>query len=152
MRDQIYEEDFRGGKLIIRSFRNEDAAAVAAMWNESEEGWAQVSHIPHTAQSVLRDAEITDLLQYFVLTVNDRIAGICTLGRHEMKRCAYLNLINVHPDYYRDGFGRRLLVHAVNYVTETGFERLDLHTWAGNSRAVPPYKRTGFYWVPGTGT
>ncbi len=33
-------------------------------------------------------------------------------------------------------------------ATQKGFERVDLHTWAGNLRAVPLYKKMGLMWDP----
>ena len=148
----VHEEEIRGKKICIRFFEDTDAAAVAALWNDSEQGWNQEIFIPHTAESILRDAEYKDLLGYLVLTVNEEIVGYCTIGRHDEANCSYVNLINVRPDHYGSGFGRRLLVQAVNFAAEMGRERIDLATWAANLRAVPAYKKTGFYWMPGTGT
>ena len=31
-----------------------------------------------------------------------------------------------------------------------GYTRLDLNTWAGNLKAVPLYKKSGYFWVPET--
>lgn len=35
---------------------------------------------------------------------------------------------------------------AVKRTTEQGWPRLDLYTWPGNTKAVPLYKRCGFFW------
>ena len=141
-----------GDTITIRSFEQQDAAAVAQVWNESEEGWNQELFIPYTAEYVLRDALHNDLLEYLLLTVNGKVVGTCTIGRHHTEHCLHVNLINVHPAHYGRGFGRRLLVRAVDCVAELDYERVDLYTWAGNVRAVPAYKRTGFFWMPGSGT
>ena len=101
-----------GDTITIRPFEQQDAAAVAQVWNESEEGWNQELFIPYTAEYVLKDAQHNDLLEYLLLTVNGKVVGTCTIGRHHTEHCLHVNLINVHPDHYGRGFGRRLLVRA----------------------------------------
>lgn len=43
-----------------------------------------------------------------------------------------------------------LLREMIRRVTELGYRQVTLHTWAGNMKAVPLYKKTGFNWVPET--
>ena len=144
----IYEEEIDGDKIVIRSFEDTDAAAVAKLWNESEESWDNTSFA--TADSILEQARREKSL-YWLLTLNSEVIGVCTIIEHEMENYADIGVINLHPKHHCKSLGRKLLLQAVKYVIDAGFERLDLFTWAGNTKAVPPYKKTGFFWMPGTG-
>ena len=63
---------------------------------------------------------------------------------------AYVDLLNAVPDMHGHGIGKSLLLDAIGRCTERGLVRLDLHTWSANMKAVPLYKKTGFFWVPDT--
>ena len=54
------------------------------------------------------------------------------------------------PRFQKLGLARRMLVRAVEYSRDWGAQRLDLHTWTGNLKAVPLYKKCGFFWEPET--
>ncbi|MCD5408958.1 GNAT family N-acetyltransferase, partial [Candidatus Bipolaricaulota bacterium] len=56
----------------------------------------------------------------------------------------------VHPEWHGKGVGKRLLLRAVDEAVRLGVPYVSLHTWAGNERALPLYKKTGFFWIPGT--
>lgn len=52
----------------------------------------------------------------------------------------------MRPDYHGYKVGRNLILNAVRKTVEAGWPRLDLFTWAGNTKAVPMYKKCGFFW------
>jgi len=86
-----------------------------------------------------------------LLTLNEQIIGVCTVHEHwRDKKAGYIGFLNLHPKYHGRSLGRRLLFQGVKQAIKFGFERLDIHTWPGNLKAVPLYKKTGFFWVPGT--
>ena len=43
-----------------------------------------------------------------------------------------------------------MLIEAAETAAQAGKRRIDLHTWAGNLKAMPLYKKVGYNWVPGT--
>ncbi|MBC8074514.1 MAG: GNAT family N-acetyltransferase, partial [Chloroflexales bacterium] len=80
------------------------------------------------------------------------IAGFCTFREQlDEPGVTYVGVLNVVPAYQKLGLGRRFLTYFVGRSLERGAKRLDLHTWPGNLKAVPLYKKCGFFWMPGTG-
>jgi hypothetical protein len=59
-----------------------------------------------------------------------------------------VSLLSVVPDLHGKKIGKKLLLDAVDRVARMGYYRIDLHTWPANMKAVPLYKKTGFFWVP----
>lgn len=60
----------------------------------------------------------------------------------------YVNLLGARLAHHGRGVGKMLLLEMVHRACSQGCRQLSLHTWAGNTKAVPLYKRTGFQWVP----
>ena len=128
-----------------------NAEAVAAMWSESREGWPPgfLGASEFTADSVEMKENSSGKL-YTVLAIDgERIVGYCRTtpygGEHD---AAYVALLNVVPDLHGRKLGKKLLLDAVRRTAEDGFYRVDLHTWPANLKAMPLYKKTGFFWVP----
>ena len=149
----VYEEEIGEDKIVIRTFDEKDAEGLARLFNESDENWPGgfTRGVPYTAERVSEDAKREKALAYLLLTFNGQIIGVCTVHEHwRDKKAGYIGFLNLHPKYHGKSLGRRLLFQGVKRAIEFGFERLDLHTWPGNLKAVPLYKKTGFFWVPGT--
>ena len=137
---------------VLRPFRPEDAAAVAAMWNESKEAWpGGFGGGEDTAEHVRsREAE-ADYVSLNLIELGDRIVGYCrVMASNESKDYAYLELLNVSPDCHGKSFGRILVHRAVQDAVDAKLRMFDIHTWPSNMKAMPLYKKTGFYWVPDT--
>ncbi|MFX1562984.1 MAG: GNAT family N-acetyltransferase, partial [Promethearchaeota archaeon] len=137
----------------IRDFTPDDAESLAQCINDSEGGWPGgiTSGVQHTAQHVMEDYKREDNITWLVAVSDGKVVGVSTLHPHyEDPEAAYLGFLNVSDAYRKKGFGRALLVESVRRVTEAGYRRLFLHTWAGNLNAVPVYKKTGFFWRPDT--
>ncbi|MBS3782381.1 MAG: GNAT family N-acetyltransferase, partial [Candidatus Thermoplasmatota archaeon] len=47
-------------------------------------------------------------------------------------------------------YGKNLLLKTLEKAIEENIERVDLHTWSGNLKAMPLYKKIGMFWVPET--
>ncbi|RLF06815.1 MAG: hypothetical protein DRK00_00480 [Thermoprotei archaeon] len=140
--------------LCIRDFKAEDAAGIARLFNESEEGWpgGLTGGVPYTAERVLDEFRRTNTIAHLVAELDGRIVGYLRLDRHWLGPDAtYIALLNVHPEYRGRGIGTRLLKEAIRRSIDLGVDRVDLHTWPGNARAIRLYKKLGFFWVPGTG-
>ncbi len=111
----------------------------------------QFSQVACTPQQVRRQLRETEFLKFFVAASAGRIIGTCELHAHASEKGAcYVSRLAVLPDFQGKKFGKRLLLAAVNAAIDLGHTRIDLHTWPANIKAVPLYKKTGFYWLPDT--
>ena len=138
---------------MIKEFHNENAAKLADMFNESDEGWpGGFTHgITITPEVVLDNIKKRKALSELVAWHEDKIVGIIEMIEFwQGKKIAYIEFLNVIPRYHGKGFGRELLKACVEKGAELKYVRVDLHTWPGNMKAVPLYKKTGFFWVPKT--
>jgi GNAT superfamily N-acetyltransferase len=106
---------------------------------------------PFTAKRVFDDKKKREDIRDLVAYADDKIVGACNLCQANLdKEAAYVGLLGVNPVFQGKGFGKALLIEAAESAAEAGKRRIDLHTWAGNLKALPLYKRTGYNWVPGT--
>lgn len=128
-----------------------DLEKLADMWNASDDQWPGTwsGGVPITPKMMREQLERSGALETTVWDEGDVIAGWCSVWRDtEEPDVAYVALLNVPPSHQGKSIGRRLLNHWVERSRDLGFRRLDLHTWAGNIKAVPLYKKTGFFWMP----
>ncbi|WP_314589981.1 GNAT family N-acetyltransferase [Paenibacillus terrigena] len=122
------------------------AGAVAEMWNRSNESWGG-GNDQRTEDSVRREMEISSHLHIFIAVDGEEVVGFCSFSHYRHDEGAlYVPLLNVRPDYHGYKVGRNLILNAVRKTVETGWPRLDLFTWPGNTKAVPMYKKCGFFW------
>jgi RimJ/RimL family protein N-acetyltransferase len=124
------------------------AKSVADMWNRSRDSWGGNNAIK-TEEAVLREHENSANLNVF-LAVEEKsgdVIGYCSFSRYSNDEGAlYIPLLNVRPDYHGKKVGRALVTRGVERTVELGWPRLDLFTWPGNTKAVPVYKKCGFFW------
>lgn len=138
---------------MIKEFQREDAQKLADMFNASDEGWpGGFTHgMPVTGEVILDWKKKEDAISMFVVWERDKIVGMLELMEFwRDTNVLYVGFLNVIPSHHGKGFGRDLLKTCVEKATALHCKRLDLHTWAGNMKAVPVYKKTGFFWVPKT--
>ncbi|MWV42205.1 GNAT family N-acetyltransferase [Paenibacillus sp. HJL G12] len=122
------------------------AGAVAEMWNRSNESWGGGTN-QRTEDGVRREMEISSNLHVFLAVDGKEVVGFCSFAHYRHDEGAlYVPLLNVRPDYHGYKVGRNLILNAVRKTVEAGWPRLDLFTWAGNTKAVPMYKKCGFFW------
>ncbi|MDB5074409.1 MAG: hypothetical protein JWO42_588, partial [Chloroflexi bacterium] len=138
--------------IAIREYSPSDAEAVARMWNESGVGWPDGwSRVATSDEYWLDELDQVDPLAIYLAVEDDRVVAYCELNEDsERADVAWLDLINVHPSAWSRGVGRDLVRRAVELAIARGYRRMDLSTWSGNFRAVPLYKKCGFFWRPGT--
>ncbi|WLD92572.1 GNAT family N-acetyltransferase [Alkalihalobacillus sp. AL-G] len=122
------------------------AAAVAEMWNNSRDGWGGGNSIQTEEQVLKQEANSTNLHLYLALD-GEKVVGYCSLGEYrEDEGALYIPLLNVRGDYHGKKIGKMLLLKALERSIEMKWPRLDLYTWPGNTKAVPLYKKCGFFW------
>ncbi|WP_046214115.1 GNAT family N-acetyltransferase [Paenibacillus wulumuqiensis] len=122
------------------------AASIAEMWNASHESWGGDSAI-QTEQMILNEHHNSTHLHVFLAVAGNEVVGYCSFSHYKEDAGAlYIPLLNVRPDYHGRKVGKRLVLHAVEQTIRMGWPRLDLYTWPGNVKAVPAYKKAGFFW------
>lgn len=77
----------------------------------------------------------------WILQTEEPIGFIVLLD--EVNETQLLN-IAVLPEYQRQGYGRYLLSHAIEYAKSQGFSRLMLEVRASNAAAISLYHALGF--------
>ncbi len=123
------------------------AEKVSDMWSKSAEGWNGMS-MARTADTIIREHNNAHHLNvYLAVNPAGEVIGYCSLDKYTRDEGAlYINLLNVRPDYHGKKVGKMLVLACVNRTVELGWPRLDLNTWPGNTKAVPLYKKCGFFW------
>ncbi|MCU0520414.1 MAG: GNAT family N-acetyltransferase [Anaerolineae bacterium] len=130
------------------------AADVAAMFNDFNALWPGGfgGGVPYTEQRVHDWLDATSAVADLIALDADG-APIGYLGLYPNWRdrhACYVTILGVVPRAKGQKVGKRLLLRAIDLAIQRGYTRLDLNTWAGNMDAVPLYKKTGLFWVPGT--
>ncbi len=132
--------------IELVKYEKEYAAAVAKMWIESAEGW-NGGILASSKENVISTEENSPHLDLTLAKVGNDVIGYCKLSiDHSDEGALYIDLINVTPDYYGKSIGKQLLLDGIKKTIDRGWRRLDLHTWPGNTKAVPLYKKCGFFW------
>ncbi|MBN8235833.1 GNAT family N-acetyltransferase [Halobacillus kuroshimensis] len=134
------------GDLTIVEYHDGLAGSTAEMWNESRGEWGG-DLVVTTAEDVKEKENASTNLNLFLALDGDKVVGYCGLSEYrEDQEALYIPLLNVHPDYHGRKIGRELLKKAIDQTVAYGWPRLDLFTWPGNTKAVPLYKKCGFFW------
>ena len=146
----------RKDDYIIRELRvgsRREAELLADMWNRSDAGWpgGWTGGVPKTAERVLREDMQHDCYGQWVAEHAGEIVGFASLlADPKQPQRAIIGMLNARPDHHGKGVGKRLLRRAVDRAIEGGFQMVELGTWPGNLKAVPLYKKMGFFWSPET--
>ncbi len=133
-------------EINIVEYEASYAAKVADMWNHSRDGWGGANTVDTEETIRNREASSTNIHTYLALE-GDLVVGYCGLSEYRDDEGAlYIPLLNVRDDYHGKKIGKKLLLTAIKKTIELGWPRLDLYTWPGNTKAVPLYKKCGFFW------
>ena len=137
---------------LTRDWRKGDAERLARFMNETGRAWPGGNWDPRTPEEAERGVREQASLGVFVAEVGDAFVAFCSLAARPGERHrAYVPFLTGHPDYQGKGFGKAVLLRAVERTYDLGIPRIDLHTWPGNLKAVPLYKKSGFMWSPESG-
>ncbi|HEO8421243.1 GNAT family N-acetyltransferase [Niallia sp. FSL W8-0635] len=130
--------------IKIVSYHDGLAQRVADMWTKSKDSWGGSVK---TEEQVLEQQQSSDNLDTFLAVLGEEVVGYCGFSVYkEDVGALYVPLLNVRPDFHGKKVGKKLLLHALTKAIDQKWPRLDLYTWAGNLKAVPLYKRCGFFW------
>ncbi|HNB53200.1 MAG TPA: GNAT family N-acetyltransferase, partial [Anaerolineales bacterium] len=131
------------------------AAGMAQMWNESDHQWPGTftRGVPFDEKRILEWMERVTAIIKFVIEEDQtgKIVGYGDLWDEGNRPGAcYVALLNVHPEHQSKSLARRMLHEMVNWATENGYDKVTIGTWPANLKAMPLYKKVGFFWQPGT--
>ena len=134
--------------IEIVEYEDSLAQAVADMWNKSGEGWGgSFDSGVYTAERVIAKRNSGVFYNVYIAMKNGEALGYCSFNRYNKDAdTAYVHVLNVRPDHHGKGLGRELVLMCVNETIARGMPRLDIHTWPGNTKAVPMYKKCGYFW------
>lgn len=133
-------------KIVIAEYHEGFAAGIAKMWNLSRDSWGGDTSVMTEEQVKTKEANNGNITLYLALD-GEEVVGYCGLSEYkEDTGSLYIPLLNVRPDYHGRKIGKMLVLKALQKTIELGWPRLDLYTWPGNVKAVPLYKKCGFFW------
>ncbi|OGS46299.1 MAG: hypothetical protein A3K66_06210 [Euryarchaeota archaeon RBG_16_67_27] len=127
------------------------ARLLAELWNASDAGWPSglVRLRPKTVPEALEWERRQASLGRFLALEGRRPIGYARMFEWwGSPDATYVQWLNVDPRYQGKGVGKALLRKAIERTVALGYDRVDLHTWPGNDKARPLYKRLGWMWVP----
>jgi ribosomal protein S18 acetylase RimI-like enzyme len=140
----IYETLDNGIKIV--EYEPSLSATLADMWNKSKDDWGGGNDTKTPGQVVTR-IEGGSCIHHYVAMDGDEAVGYCSLGRYFGDADSlYIELLGVRPDYQGKKVGKALVLRCVERTIALGYPRLDIHTWAGNTAAMPLYKKCGYLW------
>lgn len=142
-------------KYSLHEYDHRFDAGLAQMWNESDHQWPGTftDGVPLTEARVAEWMDRVEAIIKFIVVENStgKVVGYGDLWNTAVRPgSAYVALLNVHPDHQGNSLARRMLVHMVDWAVEHGYDRLTIGTWPANLKAMPLYKKVGFFWKPGT--
>ena len=133
--------------IKIAEYRDIYAKAVAKMWEKTNgsEGWNGASEFPVTEEAVIKDVQQDHIKIYLAFNEDEEVVGYCNLKKdYKDENAAYVKLLNVRPDFHGKKVGKELLLKSLEETLDLGYDKLNLHTWTGNTKAIPLYKKCGF--------
>ena len=139
--------------MRIVEWRPGQARLLAVLWNASDSGWISgtVRRRPMTPSEAREWEGRFDAVGRFLALEDGRPVGFARLTRwFSSPDATYVMWLNVDPAYHGRGIGKALLLETIARTRALGMPRVDLHTWPGNDKARPLYKRLGWKWVPGS--
>jgi len=132
--------------MKIIEYQPKYAALVADMWNRSNSNWGNEDDF-QTEQNVIDSEKNSGNIKLYLAMDQGEVVGYCSFSEYKQDEGAsYLPLINVRPDYHGKKVGKALILKVLEDAKKSEWPRFDLYTWSGNIKAMPLYKKCGFFW------
>jgi len=132
--------------MKIVEYNHSYASKVADMWNNSSSSWGG-RETNDTEEDIIAKESKSGNIKLYLAIDNDEVVGYCSFSEFQYDTdTSYLPLLNVRPDYHSKGVGKLLVLKVLTDAIESEYNRFDLFTWAGNTKAIPLYKKCGFIW------
>ncbi|MHA2329921.1 MAG: GNAT family N-acetyltransferase, partial [Candidatus Hodarchaeales archaeon] len=145
---------------LIRPLENtkEDYKALARCFNafKDSDSWPEGfgGSLVFTGEYIEKQFASKDLSTNFIVKAPDKSGQIVGCGfcnrMWNLPNGWYVELFAVDPKFQKQKLGKALLLNATQYATGKKARIISLHTWPGNLKAMPLYKRQGYKWRPNT--
>jgi GNAT superfamily N-acetyltransferase len=129
--------------VIIRTARPDDLQALPVIERAAAALFRATSY-PEMADANLASDEVDLAHEYVWVAVAqaDQPVGFAIV--HLLPESVHLHELDVHPDYARQGLGRRLIATVADWARARGATALTLATFADVAWNGPYYTRLGF--------
>ncbi|MFW9996347.1 MAG: GNAT family N-acetyltransferase [Candidatus Odinarchaeota archaeon] len=148
----MYKITDLSSRIIEWTKTRENALKLAECYNQwdDDDSWPGGFNqgIKFTEDRIL-ERPVTPLVAY--VGVNGKqFVGYIDVYQHGIDTDAlFVGLLGVSPEFQGKGYGRDLLKKVNEFAAKKeGINHIELGTWAGNTKSVPTYKRTGYKWTP----
>lgn len=128
------------GELIIRPAREGDIAAMLELWKGVKE--IQSSSVPDNYEQVKRFMELNPT-SFLVACLDDRLAGTIMGGYNGWRGAIYH--LTVDESCRGQGIAKQLMLNCLEALRRLGVPRVDLTTYAYNTRAQGFYNALGYF-------
>ena len=142
---------FHPTRDLIHDWQPRDSQKLADQIMAAGKGFPGGGGWQMTADQIERWMRDGDILAAHVTEDADRIVAVCNVmaAPGQTEHC-YVPYLGCDPAYHGRKHGKSVLHAIVEWACRAGYRQVDLNTWAGNMKAVPLYKKTGFMWRPDT--
>jgi ribosomal protein S18 acetylase RimI-like enzyme len=124
-------------RMLIRTFRPEDEAAVVALWRRCE--LTRPWNDPH--KDIARKlAEQPG--GFLVGEIEGRVVATVMVGYDGHR--GWINYLGIDPDAQQQGLGRALMDEAERRLRARGCPKINLQVRCTNTQAIEFYRRIGF--------
>ncbi len=132
--------------MKIVQYNDSYALKVAEMWNKSSSSWGNDESLK-TESDIISSESSSGNLKLYLAVIDDEVVGYCSFSEYKHDEGAsYLPLLNVRPDFHGKRVGKALILRVLEDAISSSWTRFDLFTWSGNIKAMPLYKKCGFFW------
>ena len=148
----IFQIDEKSKLVRTLHYTKEDYTALARCLNsyKDADSWPGgfEGNLQFTPEIVENQNKGYDFSSYFVVVSpkdDSKIVGTCFVAPSwNLQDAHYVELLGVDPQHQRQKLGKAMLLRATKYATEQNHRLIGLDTWAGNTNAMPLYKRQGY--------
>lgn len=142
-------------QYTIHDYDHRYDAGLAQMWNESDDQWPGTftDGVPLTEERVREWMDRIQAIKRFIVIEDQtgKVVGYGDLWDTAVRpNSCYVALLNVHPAHQGRSLARRMLVNMVEWAVANSYDRITIGTWPANLKAMPLYKKVGFFWKPDT--
>ena len=123
--------------MKIRPFKPDDSVAVVQLWRDC--GLVVPWNDPH--KDIQRKLAVQPEMFLVGCSAGQIIASV--MAGYEGHR-GWINYLAVHPQYQRNGAGKRMMEEAESGLRATGCPKINLQIRSSNAAVIEFYKRIGF--------
>lgn len=154
----IFPKDEKLALIRTIEYNKQDCAALARCYNsfKDSDSWPEGfgGSFVFTGEFFERLLENEDLTAWFIANApddNTKIIGVSLCNRSwDIHNAWHIALLGVDPAYQGQKYGKALLLLSTQFAMEKKARLIALHTWGGNLKAMPLYKKQGYKWRPDT--